>query len=425
MASVSRRTVLKGAAALAAATAFPRRASANERIRVGIIGCRVRGPQVAASMIRSGQFDVPVICDCDDAMVEKARADAKDVFAEKPPRAEKDFRRLLEDPDIDAVVVATPDHWHAMMTILALDAGKYVYLEKPASFNIGDGKAMLAAHARRPELAVQVGTQQRSGRHFADAKAFIQAGGLGKVAFCRASHVSERHVVPVVPDSEPPASLDYELWCGPAPIHPYNEELLHYNWHFRYDYGTGDMGNWGAHWLDVLRWLLDLDLPVSVSGYGGQYVVKDAKEFPDTQTVMYHFPELTMLWELRHWSRFMPGGGRGNCCEIDGEKGSLVVDRRGWRFYPRDEDASGEEHPGSEMEVAHALSFAKAIRGEGAPSAPLVEGHKSAILCHLGNITARLNRSVAFDPARETIAGDPEAEAMMDRGYRAPWVRGA
>lgn len=423
MTRISRRTMIQGAAALAAFSILPNRASANERIQVGIIGCRNRGPQVAASMLRSGQFDVPVICDCDDAMVEKARVDQKSAFDAAPPKAVKDFRQVLENPALDAVVVAAPDHWHALMTLMALEAGKHVYVEKPASFNIADGKAMVAAQAKHADRVVQVGTQQRSGQHFLDAKAFIDAGDLGKVAFCRGSFISERHQVPIIPDSTPPGSLDYNMWCGPAPMPPYNEALLHYNWHFRYDYGTGDMGNWGAHWLDVMRWLLSLDLPTSVSGYGGQYVVHDAKEFPDTQTIMYEFPELTMLWEMRHWSRYMPGGGRGNCCEIDGDKGSMVIDRGGWTFYPRDTKAEAQKFEKSELEVPHAESFARAVRGEAPTTAPIVEGHKSAILCHLGNITARLNRSVQFDPTGETIVGDAEAIGLMDRPYRAPWAR--
>ena len=421
MGTIPRRTFLKTSATLAALSAAPRKASANDRINVGIIGCRNRGPTVAANMLGAGGFDISVLCDCDDKMIEKALSDKQKAFADLKLRQEKDFRRLLDDKTLDAVVVATPDHWHAMMTVMALDAGKHVYLEKPASFNIDDGKAMVAAQAKHPDRVIQVGTQQRSGQHFMDAKAFIASGGLGKVAFCRASCISERHTVPIEPDTQPPANLDYEMWVGPAPIRPYNEALLHYNWHFLYDFGTGDMGNWGAHWMDVLRWLLDLDLPTSAAAYGGQYVVHDAKEWPDTQTVIYQFPELTMLWELRHWSRFMPGGGKGNCCEINGDKGSLMIDRGGWTFFPRARDAEPEKHPSSDLDRSHVQSFAQAVRGEGTPSAPITEGHKSAILCHLGNITARLNRSVLFDPAGQVIVGDPEAEAMMGRAYRKPW----
>ena len=407
-------------AAVAASVGTAGRAAANDRIGVGVIGCRNRGTTVAKHMLRAGQFDVVTMCDCDDAMLARGLLDVRKETENKPKR-EKDFRRLLEDKDVDAVLVATPDHWHALMTVMALDAGKHVYLEKPASYNIDDGKAMVAAQNKHPDLAVQVGTQQRSGPHFREAKEFIASGGLGKVATCRASSIGERHLVPIIPDSKPPESLDYDMWCGPAPKRPYNKELLHYNWHFLYDYGTGDMGNWGAHWLDVLRLLLGLDLPKSVSAYGGQFVVHDAKEWPDTQTVLYEYPELTIIWELRHWSRFGPGGGKGNCCEINGDKGSLTIDRSGWTFYPRDKDLEPVSHEHSELDLNHVSSFAAAVRGEAAPSAPIVEGHKSAVLCHLGNIAAVLNRRVEFDAKSETIVDDKEAAKMMGRQYRKPW----
>ena len=421
MNAITRRRFVQSSAAATALCALSRQVSANERVNMGVIGCRNRGTTVASHMLRSGDFNIAAFCDCDDAMLSKAMADdrIKDISAKV--KQEKDFRRLLDDQSLDGVIVAAPDHWHAAMTVMALDAGKHVYLEKPASFNIADGKAMVAAQERHHEQIVHVGTQQRSGQHFMDAKAFIASGGLGKVAFCRATFLSERHLVPIVPNSAPPAGLDYDMWVGPAAMRPYNVELLHYNWHFMYDFGTGDMGNWGAHWLDVLRWLLDLNLPTSAAAYGGQFINRDAKEFPDTQTVLYQFPEMTMLWELRHWTRFMPGAGVGNCCEIDGDKGSLLIHRGGWKFYPRDKEAKVEEYKGSDLDGAHVKNFAQAVRGEAKPTAPIVEGHKSAILCHLGNITARLNRSVAFDPAKESIIGDPEAEALMTREYRKPW----
>ncbi len=371
-------------------------------------------------MLSSGQFNVLTVCDCDDTMLDDAEKELEGKTAVKV-RREKDFRSILDDKSIDAVVVATPDHWHALMTLMALDAGKHVYLEKPASFNIADGKAMVAAQEKYPDLVVQVGTQQRSGKHFMAAREFIASGALGKIAFCRASFVTNRHQVPIVPDSDPPAHLDYEMWIGPAAMRPYNEECLHYNWHFMHDYGTGDMGNWGAHWMDVLRMLLGLGLPNSVSAYGGQFVVPDAKEWPDTQTVLYEFPELTLLWELRHWSSFMPGAGHGNQCEINGEKGSILIDRRGWTFYPNEKDAKPEKHGGSDLEGAHAINFAEAIRGEAKPTTPIQEGHKSAVLCHLGNIAATLNRQVRFDPEKQEVLDDPDAVAMVSREIRAPW----
>jgi predicted dehydrogenase len=418
MTAISRRTFLGSAAAVTAlAGAGARGADANDRINVGIIGCRNRGPQVAEAMQKAGQFNITTFCDCDEGMIAMAMLNSMD-WIEKKPAKETDFRRLLDNPDIDAVVIATPDHWHAQMTAMALDAGKHVYVEKPASYNIFDGKAMAAAQDQHPDLMVQVGTQQRSGEHFQDAKAFIQEGGLGRIGFTRACIIHQRPFLKKVPDSKPPEKLDYEMWTGPAALEPYNENRVHYNWHFMRNYGTGEMGNWGAHWIDIVLWTLGLDYPSSVAGMGGQYVMQDIKEWPDTQTTLFHFPEMTLLWEQRLWSKFGIGG-QGCHCEFHGEKGAIVISRKGWTFHPK--DGKPEWHDGTELEVNHAANFAKAIRGEEKPAAPMHEGHKTAVCCHLSNITATVNRMVNFDGAAQAITGDPEAEAMMRRDYRNPW----
>jgi predicted dehydrogenase len=208
------------------------------------------------------------------------------------------------------------------------------------------------------------------------------------------------------------------MWLGPAPYRPYNEERVHYNWHFMKDYGTGDLGNWGAHWLDAIRYLLDLDLPKSVSAVGGAWVARDAREWPDTQTVLYEFPELTVLWELRQWTRFLVDG-MANGAELGGEKGTMVIDRAGWTFHPRKGEA--EKHPGSELERAHALNFADCILGTAKPAASIEEGHKTAVMVHLGNMATSLGRRLEFEPATETIRNDPEANQHLGRAYREPW----
>lgn len=412
MQAMTRRTFMLSTAAMAVAS---KTASANDKVGVAVIGCRNRGRQVADFMQKSGQFEIRAFCDCDDAMTEKAVAGREGI------RSEKDFRRVLEMKDVDAVAVTLPDHWHALMTVMALAAGKHVYCEKPASYNINDGKAMVAAQEKHPKLVVQVGTQQRSGAHFKEAKAFIEGGGLGKVGFCRACMVHERELIPIVPDSAPPATLDYDMWLGPAPYRPYNVNRTHYNWHFMRSTGTGEMGNWGAHWLDILLWSLNLGFPKSVMGLGGSYLVKDAKEWPDTQTVLYEYPELTLLWEQRLWSTFGVNGGGGCQAEFSGEKGSLVISRKHWAFYPRGEKEKKEEHPGSEQEIDHAKNFAEAIRGQAKAIAPIADGHKTATLCHLANIASTLNRRIAFDGDAQQITGDNEAAAMMGRPCRAPW----
>lgn len=413
---MSRRDFLTTSAALALAARA--RAKANERIRVAIIGLHNRGPQVAESMIDSGQFDIATLCDCDTAMFDEGMKALEKKLSTKP-RFEADYRRVYDDKTLDAVVIATPDHSHALLLCQALDAGKHVYLEKPASYNIRDGQYMVAAQKSHPECVVQVGTQQRSGKHFADAKSFIDGGGLGKIAFARAWIAHKRPDVAKVPDSEPPASLNYDMWLGPAPMRPYNVNRVHYNWRFMRDYGTGEMGNWGAHWIDAVRFLAGLDLPTTASGAGGMYVSHDAKEWPDTQTVIYQYPNMTLLWELRLWTGYgvnaMSGGA-----EIGGDKGTLVINRKGWTFFPM--DGGPQKHEGSELEIAHATSFANAIRGTAKPAIDIVEGHKTATVCHLGNITAILNRQIVFDPATETIPNDQEAAALAAREYRAPWV---
>jgi len=415
MTSMTRRTFMISTAALAAAG---RAVSASDTINVAIIGCRNRGPQVAESMRTSGQFNLAAVCDCDDTMIKRALFDKKFL---RDLKQEKDFRRILEMKDIDAVVLAVPDHWHALMTVMALAAGKHVYCEKPASYNIADGKAMVAAQEKHPNLVVQVGSQQRSGPHFQEAKAFLETGGLGKVAFCRACIIHEREPIAIIPDSEPPKSLDYAMWLGPAPYRPFNTNRVHYNWHFMRDTGTGEVGNWAAHWVDIVLWSLNLGFPASAMGLGGSYVVKDAKEWPDTQTVLFEYPEMTLLWEQRLWSTFGINGKGGCHCEFSGEKGSLIISRSGWTFFPRGTKENPEEHAGSEQEIAHVKNFAESIRGQAKPAAPIQEGHKTATLCHLANIACLLNRRIAFDGEKQMIEGDDEAIRLMARPYRAPW----
>lgn len=421
MHSISRRAFLKTSAALAAVPAATSASAkslvdANERIRVAILGCRSRGNVVAAAMLNTGRFDIVTLCDCDDAMIDVAMRKLENKLSRRP-KLEKDFRRVLDDKQVDAVVVATPDHWHALMTLLALDAGKHVYVEKPASYDINEGKAMVAAQKRHPNLVVEVGTQHRSGQHFKDVRQFIASGGLGKVAFCRGWLSERRVVVNKVPDSEPPSSLDYEMWVGPAPMRPYNEQKVHYNWHYMKDYGTADMGNWGIHWLDSIRHMMNLDVPHAVCATGSK-VVDDAKEWPDTVTALYEYPGLAVVWELRSWTKF-PLHGKATGVELTGDKGTIVIDRSGWDFFPI--DGQPVKHKGSLLVPSHVVNFADCIAGTASPAAPIEQGHKSAVLCHLSNISTLVGRRLVFDKATETIKDDPEANRYLTRPWRAPW----
>ncbi|MCX8063764.1 MAG: Gfo/Idh/MocA family oxidoreductase [Candidatus Hydrogenedentes bacterium] len=414
---MNRRTFLKTSTIALATTAISKGAkSQSPKIRVGIIGCRNRGPQVAENLAKSGYFTIKTICDCDEEMLKNG----KEYLSKKNievQNLEKDFRKILEDKDIDAVVVATPDHWHSLMTVMALDAGKHVYVEKPFSYNIYDGYAVLEKMKKHPNLTVIVGSQQRSGKHFQDAKEFIQSGGIGKIAFARAGIIHWREPLPRVPDSEPPKTLNYDMWTGPAPLKPYNQYRVHYNWHFIKDYGTGDTGNWGAHWLDIIRWFLNLDYPLKVHGTGGQFITKDIKEFPDTQTNIIEYPELTVVWELRLWSEFEPSA----FAEFHGDNGSVIITRAGWKIFDKEGKKPPKNIPGMDIDIPHAINFAKAIMGEASPNAPAIEGHKSAVLCHLCNISAILQKTIKFNPETLTIENDSEANSWVKRQYREPW----
>ena len=412
---------LLGAGALAAVRQSKLNAfAANETMRTAVIGCRTRGPQLAKRVIAANHLKLAALCDCDADVLKHARKYiAHDMPVPPGVRDVKDFRRVLDDPSIDVVFIATPDHWHAVMTIMALQAGKHVYIEKPASFNINEGKAMVAAQQKYKSQTVQVGSQQRSARHFAEAKQFIDAGGLGRVAFARAWITNDKGTLPPVPDSAPPTSLDYDLWLGPAPFRPYNKNRLHYSWHFMRDTGTGYMANWGAHWLDVVRWFLDIDLPSAVSSHGVK-LIDDIKEWPDTHTVLYEYPDITVLWEQRIWTTY---GVHDKSCgvEFHGDRGVMFIDRHGWTFYPK--GGKPVEHPGTEdfMTIRHVENFVECIRGNAKPAASIEQGHHTAILCHLGNMAATVQRRLKFDPATQTIQNDAEATDLMSRQYRAPW----
>jgi predicted dehydrogenase len=415
MNSLSRRSFLQGSAVALGALSSMRAYAANESIRVAIIGCRNRGHQVGLPMAQSGLFQIGTLCDCDTAMFAIAEKELSGHLSGH--KMEQDFRRVLEDKDIDAVVVAVPDHWHAAITALALEAGKHVYCEKPASFDLGDSALMRAAHAKYPQHTAVVGTQQRSGPHFQEAKGFIEGGGLGTVGFVRTWITHEREKVRVVKDSDPPETLNYDLWVGPAPFRPHNREKCHYNWHFVKDLGTGEMGNWGAHWLDIASWNLNLPLPTAVSGHGGQFVVKDAKETPDTQTVIYEYPGVTLLWEQRLWTkRGMNGDGSG--VEFVGDKGSMILTRGGWTVTPV--EGKAERKPGSELMMPHVTNFAESIRGTAKPIASLEDGLHTAALCHLGNLSVETGKKIRLDEsgAVSTLDGQP---VTARRDYRGEW----
>jgi predicted dehydrogenase len=386
-------------------------ASANERIRFAIIGVRGRGAELARGFATCQDVEVAAVCDIDDAVFAKSVSDVEQVSG-KAPKTEKDFRRLLDDKHIDAVAVATPDHWHALITVMACQAGKDVYCEKPASHNVVEGRRMVEA-ARKYKRVVQLGTQRRSAEFVKDAVSFVHSGGIGKVGLARAwIHQKRVNIGHGKPGPVPPG-VDYAMWQGPAPDRPFMANRFHYNWHWFWNWGTGEVGNNGIHGVDVARWGLGVDAPLRVASGGGKYLFDDDQEVPDTQVVTWEFPDAAIVWEHRMWSTHgLEGSGYGTA--FYGELGTVVIDdKRGW--YVEDGPKAGGK--ATESQGPHLANFLECIRTRNAPNAEIEIGHASTRLCHLGNIAHRVGRKLTFDGTAETFRDDAEANALLAREY--------
>lgn len=393
-----------------AATAAP-----VDRVSIAVIGTRRQGTNLATSLAAFPDVTVSTLCDIDESVLSAASKAVRQVQG-TTPRRETDFRRVFDDKSIDAVVIATPDHWHAVMTVLACQAGKDVYVEQPVSHNVREGVQMLAA-ARKYERIVQTGTQQRSGAHFRSAIDYIHSGQLGNVPLAKAWIVHRRKPIGFQHDSATPSGVDYDLWLGPAAQRPFNANRFHGNWHWFWDYGTGELGNWGVHMLDIARWGLNVGLPTRISAGGGKHHFQDDQETPDTQLVQFSYPGKTVTWEHRLWSSHGIEG-RSAAAAFYGEKGTLIVDRGGWKVYDHADTVTADT---SEQLQTHLRNFIECIRSRELPTSDIENGHISSTLCHLGNIAYRMRRELQFDPATLAFENDAEANALLRRDYREPW----
>ena len=387
----------------------------NERIALAIMGVKGRGRDLINYFAPLPNVEITHLIDPDDNVVPQARK-ALAVHQKQEPRVERDVRRVLQNRDVTALVVAAPDHWHALATIWACQADKHVYVEKPISHNLIEGRRMVEA-ARRFNRVVQVGTQRRSAAHSLSAAELVRSGKLGKIPFARTWIAGNRPSIGRQKDSDVPRGVDYNLWLGPAPQRNFNPNRFHYQWHWNWDYGTGELGNNGIHGLDLIRFLLNLDSPTRISSGGGKFFYEDDQETPDTQLATFDFPNCSVLWEHRIWSRTGLGGQSWGVM-LYGERGTLIIDNRGWHVEDGIE-ASDKIQP---MEPAHQLNFLAAIRNNRRPAADVEEGHKSTRLCHLGNIALRLGKTLHFDPKTETCRDDAEANRMLGRTYRKPFL---
>jgi predicted dehydrogenase len=405
------------AAGLSARTMIGASQDPNERIVLAIMGLRGRGKDHIRQFSRFSDVEIAYLVDPDENVV-PAALKAINGNHKNSPRVEKDVRRVLDDKNVTALTIAAPDHWHALATIWGCQAGKHVYCEKPVSHNVMEGRRMVEA-ARKYKRIVQAGMQRRSSPQFASARELIRSGKLGKVPFVQTWIAGNRRSIGHKPDGTAPAGVDYDLWLGPAPARAFNPNRFHYNWHWHWDFGSGEIGNNGIHVMDMARFLLDLDAPSRITSGGGKYFYDDDQQTPDTMVTTFDFPHTALAWEHRIWS---PTNLEGDPASITlfGEKGTLIFDRKGW--HVRDGiEASDKAVAGLDIERLHFRNFVDCIKSGQLPNADIEEGHKSARLCHLGNIALRVGRVVNFDTNTETIKGDSQANNLLGREYRKPF----
>ncbi|MCH7688795.1 MAG: Gfo/Idh/MocA family oxidoreductase [Planctomycetes bacterium] len=401
-------------------------AGANSRIKLGVIGCGGRGSGVARQFAGEQNCEVTWVCDPDENRAEKLGKSLTGVGGNRSPKATNDLRKVLDDAGVDAVLVATPDHWHAPAAILACEAGKHVYVEKPCSHNLREGRLLVEA-ARRNKRVVQHGTQSRSMQLIADAVQMLREGVIGDVLVAKAWNVQRRSNIGHAQPRTAPTGIDYDTWVGPAAWLPFQSNRFHYSWHWWYNFGTGDMGNDGAHELDYARWGLGVTThPSRISGLGGKYFFDDDQQFPDTQQIAFEYPgdgtvgqKRMLIWEMRIWSGNYPYDVD-NGAEFYGTKGRLMMTKRGKLevFADRNKRIQPKLKGRAIKLSAHHVDFLDAIPTGRKPNADIAIGHLSASLCHLGNIATRTGRTLQFDPESEQIIGDEAANRLLSREYR-------
>ncbi len=420
-----RRKFMMSGAALTTSHAFARQTSASEDavdqpiVRVGVMGLS-RGQALAKDLAQLPQVEVAYLCDVDS---QRANAAAKNLNEAVGIRAEvvNDFRRILDDKRIDALVCAAPNHWHGPATIMACKAGKHVYVEKPCSHNPREGEWMVEA-AEKFNRCVQMGTQRRSAAGTRTAIEKLHAGAIGKVHLARCYYNSLRGPIGKGTATEPPPGLDYELWQGPAPRRPYRSNVVPYNWHWFWHWGGGELANNGVHGLDICRWGLDVDYPTRTVSSGGRYWFNDDQETPDVHSVCFEFPgNKQATWDALSCNKHAPGF----FCAFYGDGGSLELEYDGqFRIYDRNDRLVEEGTESSGGQVEHLQNFVAAVRAgdSGLLNQPILEGHKSTLLCHLGNIAHRTGRTVVTDPDDGLIHDDIEQNAFWRREYDPAWV---
>ncbi len=443
MNEINRRNFIKGAGASGAAVVTAGMigpkvwAQANDKIRVACVGIYGRGTEHIRSFSRMDGVDLVALCDVDEQVLakrakdlEKAQSDqaqAKGLPAPKPIKTYTDMRKLFEDKEIDAVSFATPNHWHALGAIWACQAGKDVYVEKPCSHNVWEGRQIVKA-ARKYNRIVQIGTQSRSSEALREGMQKLKEGVIGDVYMARGLCYKWRPTIGKQTPADPPNGFNYDLWTGPAEMLPYRK-FHPYKWHWFWNTGNGDIGNQGIHEMDKARWGLGVGLPTKVGAMGGKFLFDDDQETPNTLVATFRYPEQNkmLVFEVRHWMTNDEGG-----IKEKGENavGNIFYGREGYMVIPDYSSyqiflgKKGEAQPKVSRGGDHFGNFIQAVRSRKIEDlhADIEEGHLSSSLCHLANISHRLGRTLDFDPKTERFTSDEEANKMLTREYRKPFV---
>ncbi|MEX1062102.1 MAG: Gfo/Idh/MocA family oxidoreductase [Balneolaceae bacterium] len=406
--------------------------SPNRTITVAVMGVNSRGSALARGFAAQPNAEVAYICDVDDLAIKKGLEAVREGGQTKEPEGLKDFRNALEDDSLDALVIATPIHWHAPAAILALSAGKHVYVEKPCSYNPREGELLVEA-ANKYRRVVQMGNQRRSWPGVVEAIDILKDGVIGPAYYARCWYANRRGSIGYGKPAPVPSNLDFDLWQGPAPRREYLDNLVHYNWHWRWHWGAGELLNNGVHFIDLAKWGLDVTFPSRVTSSGGRYHWQDDQETPDTQIVSYDFPgNKTVTWEARSCN---PRGIEGSSTGVSfhGPGGTLVIDRNGYSLYDNDnnemqrseierDDEIDLTGPGMDLDRDHIANFIDSIHEGRKPVSDVSDVNASVHNCHLGNIAHRTGRVINCDPHNGRIIGDPQAEKLYSREYEPGWA---
>jgi len=424
---------------------------ANEKIRVGFIGVGNRGTQLLQGFMAQDDVDIVALCDVYEPYLNRSHADINksvldSIGARAPQMGEtfrgevakyRDFRQVLDRKDIDAVVIATPDHWHAVQTIMACQAGKDVYVEKPLSVTIHEGRQMVEA-AKKYERVVQVGLHRRSSQMYADLATKVQAGKIGKVTVARAYRVSNMAPAGIgrYPDKEPPRELDWDMWLGPRPMRPYKDNLAFYKFRWWQAYSS-QVANWGVHYCDAIRWVLGEEAPISISAHGGRFAVDDDRTVPDTMEVIFELPSGVLLifgqYEANGISPLVDGelefrGTLGNLYSGSEGRGYKIVPSPGGQFQPREPRIKPEEQEpeggSADLTVQHIRNFCDCVKTRRRPHCDLETGHRSTTFALLANIALATKSRIDWDPKAERITNNKKANNLLHYKYRKPWKLG-